>query len=249
MTFRILFQLRDLARVEPWGTPPNLSLSWFGLTDGAYCIETAAGRLLDFRGTPSPGLSVTWCDYQLARLFEDLVDLCPTVIEPVPQDVLDRFLRWQNDPAATAVPEDDALAETWFRAQEWWGWRQLDFGYLSASPRLHLWRIGNDVHGRWRTNPANPATAELKVHEADFAVPLQSFQDAIAAFYRAFLAEMRARVETIARDGWTGKPCELSLAQLIAEQSDREAEPRNRAGLAQPTDWDAVRRDLATLGA
>jgi hypothetical protein len=249
VTFRIPFQLRDLAHVEPWGTPPNLSLSWFGLTDGAYCIETDRGRLLDFHGTPPPGLSVTWCDYQLARLFEDLVDICPTITEPVPVDVLDRFLSWQSHAAASAVPEDDALCDAWYRAQEWWGWRQLDFGYLTACPRLHLWRAGNDVHGRWRTDLANPATAQLTVHDADFSVPLQPFQDAIDDFYRGFLAQMRARVESISRDGWTGRPCQMDVAQLIAEQSDREAETKNRARLKHLTDWDAVRRDLATLGA
>ena len=98
-------------------------------------------------------------------------------------------------------------------------------------------------------SPANQATAELTVHEADFTVPLQSFQNAIDAFYRGFLAQMRARVESIARDGWTGRPCQLDVAQLIAEQNDREAEPKARAHFKHATDWDAVRRDLASLGA
>jgi hypothetical protein len=246
---RILFKLRELKGIQPWGTPPHLSLSWFGLTDGAYCIEAPAGRLLDFGGDPVPGLGVTWCDYQVARLFEDLIDLLPTALEPVPADIVERFLAWQESDRAADVPEDDQLAEIWYRAQEWWGWRQLDFGYLTACPRLHLWRSGSHVHGRWRTNADNPATASLTVKSADFAMPAEQFSDAATGFFRAFLGEMRERVASIARDGWPGKPCDISVAALQREQREREGEPENRSALKRSTDWDSVRRDLQSLGA
>lgn len=249
MTFRILFQLRDLAHVVPWGAPPNLSLSWFGLTDGAYCIDTPAGRLLDFHGKPTAGLSVTWCDYQIARLFEDMIDAFPTIMEPVPADVIDRFHQWQANPASQIIPEDDQLADRWYRAQEWLGWRQIDFGYLVSCPKLHLWRTGDEVHGRWRLDPKNAASAQLTIREADFSLPVDDFDESANTFFRVFLGQMRERVTQIARDGWPGKPCRLDVALLVAEQDEREAEPQNRAGLKRVADWDEVRRDLRFLGA
>lgn len=243
---RFLFKLRDVASIRPWGTTPDLSLSWFGLTDGAYCIETAAGRLLEYVGPPDEQLGVPWCDYQVVRLFEDLIDILPQVLEPVPDDIVARFSQWQSDPTSQDAPEDDRLAEAWFDAQMWWGWRQLDFGYLTACPQLHFWRSGANIHGQWRVRDGT--ASGLTVSHADIVVPTDVFHDAAQTFFRMLLSGMRERVGRIAREGWTGHPCDVDIPGLVAEQRDREREPSNRQ-IKRPDDWDVVRRNLALLGA
>ena len=94
---RFLFKLRDIDKIEPSGEPGNQSLSWFGLTDGAYCIETSAGRLLEHTGTIDPSLGQPWCEYQVVRLFEDLITIWPKVYEAVPADICDRYFPWRNN--------------------------------------------------------------------------------------------------------------------------------------------------------
>jgi len=42
------FSLRPLDQVQPWGSAPDLSLSWFSLTDGCYWIDAGGEELLRF---------------------------------------------------------------------------------------------------------------------------------------------------------------------------------------------------------
>lgn len=242
------FVLRDMARIEPWGVAPDLSLSWFGLTDGAYCIEIPSGRLLDYRDGLDDDLGVFWCTYSVSRLWEDLKDLLPRVLEPVPEDVLPRLLAWQRTGASDDPPEDDALYEAWVGAQAWWSDRQLDLGYLRHAPRLHFWRVGDLMHLRWRVREVEGETCPFTVEFADARMKVAQFEAAVASFECDFLAAMRARCEVLARDGWTGKSCEIDVEAVLDEQAERE---EDAARLREPhsTDWDAVREDLDIMGA
>jgi hypothetical protein len=246
LSFR--FVLRDMARIEPWGVAPDLSLSWFGLTDGAYCIETPAGRLLDYRDEHDADLGVSWCTYAVARLWEDLKDLAPRVLEPVPEDVLPRLIAWQRTGAADDPPEDDTLYDAWVGAQGWWSERQLDLGFLRHAPRLHFWRTGDMMQMRWRIreipDEPNPFTLEF----ADAQVTVAQFERAVALFERDFLGAMRTRCETLVRDGWPGKPCEIDPEAVLEEHEMREAEAAEERPIPS-TDWDAVREDLDIMGA
>jgi hypothetical protein len=241
---KLLFKLRDVADIVPWGKPPHRSLHWFGLSDGAYCLQTAAGRLLEYKSAYDDSIGEPWCTYQVDRLYEDLTAMLPFVLEPVPPDVAGRFFEWAPDP--NNVPDDDELAEAWFDAQSWWGSRQLDFGYLTACPQLHFWRLGSEVHLRWRTK-GDAAGSMLTVQSADAVMPVEAFQQCINSFFKDFLGAMRKRVERIVRDGWTGQDCEIDIAGIVAEQNNRERMAALSFG--QPhTDWDAVRRRLVQLG-
>jgi hypothetical protein len=42
------FTLLPIAMVQPWGRPDNLSLHWFGLTDGQYWIEVSENKLFEY---------------------------------------------------------------------------------------------------------------------------------------------------------------------------------------------------------
>jgi len=69
---RFLFELRPIEAVEPWGAIGDRSLHWFGLTDGWQCLDTTAGRLLEY-AAPARLSGATWMEYQVVRLFEDLL--------------------------------------------------------------------------------------------------------------------------------------------------------------------------------
>jgi hypothetical protein len=65
------------------------SLHWSGLTSGRYWIETPHGEVLRY----TPEIRKLWnfpfvyVDYQVARLFEDVQEHLPAVLEPVPEDI------------------------------------------------------------------------------------------------------------------------------------------------------------------
>jgi hypothetical protein len=84
----INFTLTPLAAIEPWGQPPDLNLHWFGLSEGAYHLELGDVRLLEYReelGWPR------YVEYSLARLHEDLLEMVPYVLQPLPAEVVGRL--------------------------------------------------------------------------------------------------------------------------------------------------------------
>lgn len=239
---RFLYKLRDVREIAPWGAAEDRNLHWFGLSDGAYCVDTVAGRLLEHTDAPDAQFGVSWCGYAVVRLFEDLLEAWPHSVEPVPPDVTARFFAWAGDPRA-GVPDDDDLAAAWFEAHGWWAMRKIDLGYLVGAPALYFWSSGANIHLRWR------ADETWVVQRADLIEPQADFRTAVHGFVNSFLGEMRVRVETIARDGWSGKPCRIDIPQLVAEQDKREEQARKALGLVAQTDWDHVRRMLDFLGA
>jgi hypothetical protein len=222
---KIRFRLRDVDAIQAWGNEGNRRLHWFGLTDGIYCIDTPAGRLFEHLLEPDPDLGEPWCDYQVVQLFEDFVELWRAVPEPVPEDVISRYLSWRPREAQLMRESDDERL------------------YLSSAPNLFLWRVDDEVRLSWRAR--DPWT----VAEAELAFPYAEVQNAVAVFFGEFLAAMRDRVAIIERDGWKRMDCKLDVVQLVAEQEERESLAENALSRSRMTDWDMVRTRLTEIGA
>jgi len=71
----IEFQLRPLTEIQPWGDPQDPSLSWFGLSDGTWWINAGNQRLFEYSSHAVQLGAPRYCDYQVVRLHEDLIDL------------------------------------------------------------------------------------------------------------------------------------------------------------------------------
>ncbi|MQY10336.1 hypothetical protein SRB5_04430 [Streptomyces sp. RB5] len=226
----IRFRLRPLDRIEPWGdeTP---KLHWFGLSDGWYWLEAGSHELLRYTGPDDP----PYVDYYVARLWEDLREILPTVLEPVPADLV-TFI-------ADDVPPwgDDEITDAVLAAYSWHGEHWLNLGYLSSAPRLRFWRTtddGDTVTLDWRRSPGftGPATARI-------AVPTEDFRAAVREFDDAFLAAMAERVrEVVAAGGVPG--VEIDLDRLRREHRTRVAPVPERSAR---TDWELVRAGVREL--
>ena len=261
--FAVRFKLRDVNAIEPWAGERGKTLSWFGLTDGCYCIETPAGRLFEFAGEVAPGLGEPWCQYQVARLFEDLIEIWPTVSDPVPEDIInyfqawyrqklgsdmcevdsfDAFLAWQKHWENHTREVGDRALNAFYDVSEALGYRRhVDTLYLQEQPNFLLWRIGEEIHLGWDGAASwPPMRARLKFSYS-------TVKDALSNFFQEFLAQMDARVASIARDGWTGKECVLDVPRLIAEQIERSGWVAAAMTQIHLTDWALVRNCLKIL--
>jgi Family of unknown function (DUF5984) len=245
---RIQFRLRNPAIIPGWKSANGVSLSWFGLSDGLYVIETPAGRLYEQSGPADPDLGRPWCDYQVSRLFEDLITAWPSIADPVPDDVMTRFLA--KDPYASPLikaelakddPDWDLLGR-WEAAYWWWHERLIDGHHLPSAPDLHLWRTGSEGHLSWT------ASAPWTVAAADLTLPFAELEEAVAQFFGDFVGAMGALVRAIARDGWHRRDCRLDIEQLVAQQEERENWGANALARQRPRDWDQVRAALTALG-
>lgn len=130
------FVLRPIGEIEPWG--PESRLHWFGLTDGWYWIELDGHELLRYsdrtlRETNGGGLP--YVDYYVVRLWEDILELLPAALEPVPDDLVDLI---SSDQRVWWRDEDEA--EDVIEAAIWYGNHKLDMGYLRNPPHLRWWR-------------------------------------------------------------------------------------------------------------
>lgn len=237
------FELRPVADVAPWGRPDNRSLSWFGLTDGWQCLETVGGRLLEY-ARPFEAGGRRWVEYQVARLFEDLLEIWPWVSDPVPKDIASQFFEWYSGAGASRIastvdPDAQVLQS---QACAWWHDRQLHFNHLTLAPELHIWRTGSDVNLLWHAMGMDAAGPRWAVQHARVIASFAEAQGAVEGFSRVLLSAMAERVAAIERNGWERSDCSLDIVKLVAEQRERETRAAVDLTRTLETDWDAVRR-------
>jgi hypothetical protein len=135
------FRLRPVDEILPWGNE-RPSLSWFGLSDGWYWLEIDGQEL--FRVSDTRPKIPPYVDYQVVRLWEDILEIAPDVLGEVPSDIAAQLC----DPdgwlaAVERIQADDTLDEELVEnGLGWWRARYLDSSHLVAAPRLWLWRTG-----------------------------------------------------------------------------------------------------------
>jgi Family of unknown function (DUF5984) len=273
------FRLRPVDDIGPWhdGDGSNPHLHWFGLTDGVYWIDTGDAELFRY----SDDVAAKWrhefandawltnnvlpyVDYQVVRLWEDVLDVLPGALESVPKELArvlgptGPWMSWVRHAKAVldvALPDGehwDPLEDALEDAASWW-WRcRLDCGYLVAGPNIWFWREGSEMHVQWDNRgrdidgvPAWEATI------GQTTMPLAAFLRELRDFDMRLIGEMAARVEEI-RAGWARPEVAIDVDTLGYEQRQRAKwMDRQMESLAtqEPTDWNAVFRAIERIEA
>lgn len=259
----INFSLTPLELVQPWGNPDRQSLHWFGLTDGQYWIEVGTAVLFEYStavqerfGTPR------YCDYQVSRLHEDLLEMVPAILEPVPTKLIgylrgdsryawDRiYRRWFED--GDAFADKDEFWRLADAANNWINNRSLDSGYLSPSANITFWSDEANVYVGWENSDSlidglHAWQTLAGVHYVSRPV----FENELHSFHNRLMAAMRIRIEQV-RAGVLRKSVHIDIDSLDREQQHREQGFRDAlARCRTPTDWgrvaEAIRSIEATL--
>jgi hypothetical protein len=241
---RIHFGLRDLDQVALWGDPnAGLNLHWFGLTDGWYDVQVGEHHLFRLQGDNEPGV-----DYQVVRLWEDLIDVAPAVLEPVPKALATRLAAgdaWAAWSERAFDTDDDELRET---ALSWWWNRHLDSGHLRAAPYIGIWRYEDELHIRWRTRFRKDGDPMWESPAGDALISARQFQDELTRFDHELIEAMQARVEQVAA-GWRRPEIRIDIEQLRREQAHRSARLQTAMStpVARKHTWDDVLAAVAEL--
>lgn len=257
------FNLRPLEEVEPWGGEKP-RLSWFGLSDGwcwwqvgtqelfRYTPAVLAYWAAEFPAYPKP---LPYVDYQVVRPWEDLLQCLPTVLEPVPDGLVqhtqdmekwnglrEHVWLWANE------KDDDEAWDLQDTACRWWSERSWDAGYLRHPPKVWLWVQGDTFHLRW-DNRAVTLDA-LPVWDAttgEITMPVSAFVEEVRSFHERFMAAMSERVAAVLAGGLRSD-IEISLEWLVKEQQDRSTWLTNALSRKPPEqDWDKVREAINTV--
>jgi hypothetical protein len=255
--FRFRFELDAVSDIQPWGEPGKASLHWFGLTSGRYWIETPHGEVLRY----TPEIRKLWnfpfvyVDYQVARLFEDVQEHLPAVLEPVPEDIatfasdpawLGRLALWIDEECNEA--EGRRRWDMYEAAMSWWWQRELDTAYLSHGPRISIWRMDDEVHFRWTTQGNEDRGVPVFVEPTgEFTMSLTTFQSAAIGVCDEVLSAMRSRIADLRNAGWNRTDCAVDLNGLVADQEQREEIFAQLGDQISETNWAEVRTQLRDL--
>jgi hypothetical protein len=273
------FEFRPINEIAPWGpinapdarTPEYLHhehLGWFQLTDGWYWINTGLGELFRYsqtlvditneKYTDRRRMLSPYVDYYVVRLWEDLLDMLPWVLEPIPANLASAISRdgawgdWQRqvEAALSPSPNDEAF-DLSYDASRWSGQRRLDSGYLLSGPDILFWNDGADIHIQWDNR--------YRVLEGVLAwdailgqttMPVAKFLDEVRAFHDRFIGQMADRI-AIAQGEWS-RP-DVMLDPDVGRQQVARSHYLQRcleAGTArEPGDWDRVFGAIASIEA
>lgn len=234
---RFHFRLRPLADVETWG---DRGLHWFGLTDGWYWIEVDGYKLFHHpsnadSGQPSP------VDYYVVRLWEDVQEVLPSVLEPVPADLVDRMTSDQDTWYGAGVEDVEA-------ALDWYGNHFMYTSYLAASPRILWWRSITDrdtITVDWR-HPAGRGLDCAVPRQGRASVSTESFLRAVKEFDRELIDAMGRRIAEI-ETGGLDPEIRLDIEQLRQEHQLRSGSLIAALRHVPATDWTAVREGAARI--
>jgi len=251
------FKLTPLASVHPWGQPGQYQLHWFGLTDGEYWIQAGPATLLEYSELARTHGAPRYCSYQVARLYEDLRDMIPSVIEPVPASLapyLSRnhsatweatFRKWYEQ--AQGGLEEQQFWDIADAASTWIGKRTLDTGYLVPSAKIRLWCDGQFVHVAWdntfKTFEGTPAWSAVR---GSFRLTLEHFLSEVTSFHTRLMEQMGERVADVLA-GALPDSVHVDLAGLQREHHYRSHNDIRHRIVPTHTDWSLVSAALATI--
>ncbi|ALC11499.1 DUF5984 family protein [Sphingopyxis sp. 113P3] len=253
------FELTPIKEVVPWGTPGNHSLTWFGLTEGRYWINAGVATLFEYSDRVRHSDGSRYCDYYVARIFEDVMNMLPTILEAVPQDLrayvsgnsgrewIKACESWSEKNLDEGA--EDETWDTWERANLLLRDRFLETGYLSPSTSIVMWSDETDVHIEWgnRDKFIDGGLAWSAV-SGSFHLPREKFVMEVEAFHARLFERMTSRIEQVAA-GALHPDVQIDLPGLIAENERRQGMFAQALGQKGATPWDEIRSAVFEISA
>jgi hypothetical protein len=255
------FNLKPLDEVDPFGREGEYSLSWFGLTDGYYSINCAGQELFRYSdpildiwkrdGHQLPGHP--YADYQVSRLWEDVLEILPEILSPVPQQLLQRIkpgvdsALWHHRISEFVFRDDGEASEldekNYDLATNWLGERKLNTLHLGGGPRIWLWCEGDNISIHWNNSKLVSDGQQIWTAEmGTYSLPKADFIEEVRSFDQRLIAAMQTRVLAIQK-AWARPEIRIDKMALLDEQEQRShflSEALDRWHNAEAPKWDDI---------
>ena len=154
------FTLAAINNVRPFGVAPNLSLHWFGLTDGEIHLDFDGVKIYEYSGASIKALKVSstkYVSYYIARFVEDFISIFSAINEPIPSELYDLTI----DISALIFSYEEWLApiendvDKYLRNSSllfyWLDNRKIDSGHLVNGPKIYFFRHDDTIRIVWNT--------------------------------------------------------------------------------------------------
>ncbi len=245
----INFRLFPLERIYTGLDPENDTLSWFALSQGEYWIELGDNTLFEYGEHAWPD-GMHHCEYAVARLHQDLMEMLPSILEPVPQSLVpylfgdqsaacwDAWTAWCDRHGADLGQEHaQALEESLLALTSG---RQHIADYLAPPTRFVSWSDEDNVHFAWDNRHA--MLHGLPVWTAvygEYQMPRRDFIEEMQAFHTSLMEQMAARVELVL-SGVLPPKIRVDIDALVREQALRYDALHDGLNREARTDWQKV---------
>lgn len=251
------FRLRPLEKVQPWGKPPDLNLSQFGFTEGFYRLQVGSEFLLNYSDEfvdhwakqSSNAYGGSFVDYYVVRLWEDILDMLPDVLEPLSTELSNFFgkdetawFEWESNAVdwVDNQPDEDKAIETFELAVSWQRARRLDAAYLQNAPKIWIWSTDRNVIISWDNTEAVLEGVQVwSAGQGHYYVERGEFLDEVRAFHDKLMIEMAERVESVC-DRWCRSEIYVDTQHLRYEQHDRETWLNHALTRSSSVSWNDV---------
>jgi hypothetical protein len=258
------FHLRPIQEVQPWGEPPNQRLHWFGLTDGCYRLQVGRDLLFHysdeirtFWAIQYPHFSGAYVNYQVVRLWEDVLRILPDLLCPLPLE-LGRLLldhessprEWYRSAALWLDRQDDAevertLGDLFDMATAWLQKRHLDSAYLQPAAHIWMWSTQDAVTISWDNRGIVVEGHEVwSARRGHYSMPRGHFLDEVREFDHKLIGQMEQRINEVCA-GWNRPDVAIHFESLRHEHVSRaQSLQRTLAKTPSSPDWQKILRSI-----
>lgn len=191
------FELSPIENIHPWGEEPNLSLSWFALTDGVFRFNVGNDVLFRY----SKDIIRHWeltaqdADYQIAAFARDFLGSIAAALKPIPSFLQPIAWDWKllREVLVKSNEHDSS-----YEAFRWLGERSPFTSYLTQCPEISFIRKENEIIIGWDNRCC--LIDGLQVWESSFGMYIVTVDDFIKecrSFADRILDDMQARIVMI----------------------------------------------------
>lgn len=232
----INFQLKNIDCIEPFGESPDLSLHWFGLTDGDLWLkfgdqtvyEYSKEAMQYFGDKPSQ-----YNDYYIVRFLEDFTELFMSISISVPDnlyrltDNLKEFCedaqKWLDNHDTDDDEQFDFYFEAYNKLLSWVYDRQFDSGHLMGGPHISFFRNKDKIRIVWETEHTLDNGIQLwTAKDGSSEMNFMEFVNGIKIFGQNFFKEMDRQIELTIEKDWN--QVKIDKNRLIEENKERQLE-------------------------
>lgn len=263
------FHLLQLNKIRPWEHNNQKYLNWFGLTDGWYWMDVETDELFRYTddivsswdkelGTQA---EFSYVDYQVVRFWEDLLDMLPNILEPIPTNILQKInlgtdmLDYRKKVFDYLFIQDNGdLSENSFDTLEittsWIDKRLLPTSHLLHSPFIWFWNDGKNMFIHWDNRSVFKDNIQVwKANFGTYSISIQQFIDELRLFDKNLMNAIQLRINEI-REGWKHSEIEINISEIERQQNERSKwleQSFVKAHLQKSPKWDEIQAMLEKI--
>jgi hypothetical protein len=242
------FELAPVDQIEPWGKAPNLSLSWFALTDGVFKLNAGKHELFRYSNDIIQhwNLQSPYPDYQIAAFAGDFLNSVAQAITPLP-DFL-QPLAWNWDLLRELLIKSKDHDEH-YDAFHWLAERSPWPSYLHATPEISFIRKDRDIMIAWDNRHC--MLDNMPVWQEEFGthfISVDNYIDECQSFADRLLEQMLHRIDSIA-SGNVKPQISVDCADLLRQHETWKKEFADYFVYSNTpdTDWDNTKGALIQI--